>query len=122
MKDNGRLRISHIVMISKLEIPEEANSLEVLDPRSLDEALEGPGADEWSETDSFSGSSLNLELKLPPNCYENRINSLNAVFEPSRLPRAEKVVEVIIFVLKCFVRKCAYWIPHKELVISFQRL
>jgi len=33
-------------MISKLEIPEEANSLEVLDPRSLDEALEGPGADE----------------------------------------------------------------------------
>ena len=36
-------------MISNIEVPEEANSVEVLDPRSLDEALEGPDADEWTD-------------------------------------------------------------------------
>ena len=37
-----------IFKISNIEVPEEANSVEVLDPRSLDEALEGPDADEWT--------------------------------------------------------------------------
>lgn len=45
----GRPRKSSNVMISNIEVSEEDNSVEVLDPRSLDEALEGPDAEEWTD-------------------------------------------------------------------------
>ena len=45
----GRPRKSPNLVITNIEVLEEANSVEVLDPRRLDEALEGPDADEWTD-------------------------------------------------------------------------
>ena len=45
----GRPRKSPNVNTSNIKVPEEANSVEVLDPGRPDEALEGPDGEEWTD-------------------------------------------------------------------------